>query len=71
MRAWEPPVRIPAGAFLVVKKEMESKILSHSRTLIYLGWDTSGAGMKILFPDGTISTHDPEDVLNFFEYAPL
>jgi len=28
-------------------------------------------GMRFLFTDGTISTHDPEDVLKYFEYTPV
>lgn len=46
-------------------------VLPTCPAIVYLGWDSKMGGMRFLFTDGTISTHDPEDVLNFFEYAPL
>jgi hypothetical protein len=69
MSNWQPPVRIPTGALLVPKQGKDGHILPRSRTPIYLGWDIVGCGMKLLFPDGCVSTHEPEDVLNIFEEA--
>jgi len=63
------PTRIPAGALLVPKHGLEDQILPKSRTPIYLGWDSERAGMRLLFPDGIVSTHDPEVVLEIFEEA--
>lgn len=67
MRTWKPPTRIPTGALLVPKRGREDQLLPQSRTPIYLGWDTAGGGMRLLFPDGCVSTHESEDVLNLFE----
>ena len=61
------PTRIPTGALLVPKRGQEDKVLPKSRTPIYLGWDHERCGMRLLFPDGIVSTHDPEDVLGIFE----
>jgi len=69
MRDWKPPVQIPIGALLVPKQGKESSILPRSRTPIYLGWDTKKCGMRLLFPDGYVSTHDAEDILGVFEEA--
>ena len=64
---WKPPVRIPTGALLIPKPGKEGHLLPNSRTPIYLGWDTVGCGMRLLFPDGTVYTHDAEDVLQILE----
>jgi len=67
MRNWKPPVRIPTGALLMPKPGKEGHLLPNSRTPIYLGWDTVRGGMRLLFPDGTVYTHDAEDVLQILE----
>lgn len=67
MSSWKPPVRIPTGALLMPKPGKEGHLLPNSRTPIYLGWDTAGCGMRLLFPDGTVYTHDAEDVLQILE----
>jgi hypothetical protein len=67
MREWKPPIPIPVGALLVPREGKEYHLLPRSRTPIYLGWDTAKGGMRILFPDGIVSTHDPEEILAIFE----
>lgn len=69
MSTWKPPARIPAGALLIPKRGREDQLLPQSRTPIYLGWDSVGGGMRLLFPDGCVSTHDAADVLELFEEA--
>jgi hypothetical protein len=69
MRTRKLPARIPTGALLVPKLGREGQVLSHSRTPIYLGWDHERGGMRLLFPDGIVSTHDADDVLDLFEEA--
>ena len=71
MSNWKPPVCIPTGALLVPKPGKDGHLLPKSRTPIYFGWDTVGGGMKLLFPDGTVSTHDAKDVLQIFEEVQL
>lgn len=66
-KEWKPPVPIPVGALLVVKRDRFNEIYPRMRILIYLGWDTKLHGMKLLFPNGTVFTHDHEDILSIFE----
>ena len=63
--------RIPIGSLLTIKRDKLDMVLPTCPAIVYLGWDSKMGGMRFLFTDGTISTHDPEDVLNFFEYAPV
>lgn len=70
MKPRKPPIGIPAGSLLAPKPGREGQVLSHSRTPIYLGWDHERGGMRLLFPDGIVSTHDADDVLDLFEVAP-
>lgn len=69
MSTWKPPIRIPTGTLLVPKCGREDQLLPQSRTPVYLGWDSVGGGMRLLFPDGCVSTHDAADVLELFEEA--
>lgn len=70
MSTWQPPVCIPVGALLVPKSGKDGHLLPRSRTPIYLGWDTKQGGMRLLFPDGFVSTHEADEILEIFEEAP-
>ena len=59
----------PIGSLLTPRQERIEGVLPQSRLIVYLGWDADHNGMRILFPDGIVSTHDISDIFYWFEVA--